>query len=124
MRIASLRFHWVVPPHLVHPDILHREGGAWKDLWGWVSLGATAEACLKAITAPETSFPPGHEAFFIAAKTTCQQTETMTLIRTRYSPKREGIEIRQPLKGNVSLFDTSKAERMLGWKEDGFPIGA
>lgn len=122
MRIASLRFHWVVPTPLVDRDILHREGGAWKDLWGWVSLEATAEACLKAITAPETTFPSGHEVFFIAAKTTCQQVDSMALLRSRYSTKNEGIEMRCRIEGNRSFFDTAKAERMLGWKEDGFPM--
>jgi hypothetical protein len=122
MRIASLRFHWVVPTHLVDRHTLHNEGGAWKDLWGWVSLGATAQACLKALTAPETTFPRGHEAFFIAARTTCQQVDSMDLLRTKYRPVQEGIEIRGVVGGNASFIDTRKAERMLGWKEEGFPM--
>lgn len=122
MRIASLRFHWVVPPPLVSREALHQEGGAWKDLWGWVSLGATAEACLKAITAPISTFPLGHEVFLIAAKTTCQQVNSMDLLRSKYSPKSEGIYFRGLMVGNQSFFDTGKAERMLEWKEEGFPM--
>lgn len=122
MRIASLRFHGVTPTRFVNRHTLHDRGGAWKDLWGWVSLDATADACLKALLAPETTFPRGHEIFFIAAKTTCQQVNSMELLRTRYDPEAEGIEIRGKVVGNMGWFDTSKAEMMLGWKEEGFPM--
>jgi hypothetical protein len=122
MRIASLRFHAVTPTALVHRQTLHERGGAWKDLWGWVSLSATAEACLKALLAPGTTFPRGHEVFNIAAKTTCQQVESLKLLRTRFDLELEGIEIRTKMTGNMGWFDVSKAERMLGWTEDGFPM--
>ena len=120
MRIASLRFHAVTPTQYVNPRMLDEHGGAWKDLWGWVSLDATAEACLKGLLAPETTFPCGHEAFFIAAQTTCRGMNSLELLRTKFDPESEGIIIRGKVVGNKGLFDVSKAERMLGWKEEGF----
>lgn len=121
LRIASLRFHWVVPSHKVDPQILHSEGGAWKDLWGWVSLGATADACLKGLTASRDIFPCGHEVFIIAARTTCRQEDSDKLLRTMYMPEKEGMNVRIDYCGtNRGFWDASKAERMLGWKEEGW----
>ena len=121
MRIASLRFHWVVPHCQVDPQTLHTEGGAWKDLWGWVSIGATADACLRGLTVPLDTFPGGHEVFIIAAKTTCRHGDSMELLRTMYMPEKEGMDIRADFSAtNRSFWDTSKAERMLGWSEKGW----
>jgi hypothetical protein len=121
MRIASLRFHWVVPSHKVDPKILHKEGGAWKDLWGWVSVHATADACIKGLTAPQETFPGGHEVFNIAAKTTCRQGDSMELLKTAFAPEKEGMEVRVEFGGtNRSFWNTSKAQRMLGWSEEGW----
>lgn len=122
MRIASLRFHWVVPHDLVSRETLHERGGAWKDLWGWVSLTKTAEAVLRALTVSENTFPRGHEAFFIVARTTCQQRKSLDLLKTKFRPEEEGMEIRGRFVGNESFISSEKAERMLGWKEDGYPM--
>lgn len=118
MRITTLRFHWVVPDKLVDREYLHAHKGSWRDLWGWVSLNAASKAVLLSLTVPESSFPVGHETFFIVAQTSCQQTNSMDLLRSKFP----GIkEIRTSMKGNAAFFDCSKAERMLGWKEEGFP---
>jgi hypothetical protein len=120
MRVASLRFHWVVPTAQVDRDFLHKRQGSWKDLWGWVSLEATAKAVVLSLTVPEDNFPAGtHESFFIVSRTTCQQTDSMELLKTKFP---EITDFRKKLNGNDSFVDTSKAERILGWKEEGFPM--
>ena len=119
MRIATMRFHWVVPTEWVNRETLHERGGSWKDLWGWVSLEATAKAVVLGLTAPESKFPKGHESFFICSRTTCQQRNSMELLRTKFPEIRD---IRKRFVGNEAMIDCSRAERMLGWKEDGFPM--
>ncbi|WVQ84281.1 hypothetical protein IAT38_006433 [Cryptococcus sp. DSM 104549] len=135
LRIATLRFHAVIPDHLCNPHSLHVNGGVWKDLWGWVSNSAVSRACLLALIAPTDTFPEGtHEAFFVVAPTMCQQRRTSDLLEEMYPEWAEGAEekdtqrwdggragkLRMALKGNEGLFDCSKAERMLGWTEQGF----
>jgi hypothetical protein len=116
MRIATLRFHAVTDDDQCTAAHLNQRGGSWKDLWGWVSLTATAKSCLLGLTAPYETFPNGtHETFFIVAPTTQQQSDSETLLMSRFP---EIQDVRIDLKGsNVGFFDTSKAERMLGWKE-------
>jgi hypothetical protein len=104
MRIATLRFHAVTDDDQCTAAHLNQRGGSWKDLWGWVSLTATAKSCLLGLTAPYETFP-----------TTQQQSDSETLLMSRFP---EIQDVRIDLKGsNVGFFDTSKAERMLGWKE-------
>ena len=118
LRIATLRFHWVVPTAKVNIESLHAAKGEWKDLWGWVSLAAVAKACLSALTVPESQFPKGHETFFIVAGTTCQQGDSMELLKSKFP---EITDIRKEFKGsNAGFFDTSKAKKFLGWEEEGF----
>jgi hypothetical protein len=68
----------------------------------------------------------GHETFFIAARTTCQQSLSSDLVRQRYSHitdlrfKGANGDTRE-MSGNEALIDTSKAERLLGWKDEGYP---
>ena len=113
-----MRYHMVVTTENSTRQAVHDREGAWKDLWGWVSEVAAAKATINALTVPESMFPNGHEAFFVAARTICQQTNSLELLKTKF-PK---IEIRANITGNASLYDTSKAERLLGWKEDGWPL--
>ena len=97
-------------------ETLDARKGTWKDLWGWVSVDASANACLLAITVSELVFPLGHEAFFIVAPTTQQQRDTKELLQEHYPDLAKKWEA-SGRRGNVGAFDTSKAERMLGWKE-------
>ncbi|TYJ53876.1 hypothetical protein B9479_005498 [Cryptococcus floricola] len=135
LRIASLRFHGVVPAHLCSPAALHELGGAWKDLWGWVSNPGVARACELALTVGEDSFPGGrHEVFFIVAPTICQQRATQGILEEFYGEYKEGEEGRgtirgegrggRGMEGNEGLFDCGKAGRMLGWVEEGFALGS
>jgi nucleoside-diphosphate-sugar epimerase len=111
MAIASLRFHGVVPDRSVaaarHND--SNPVGA-KHLWGYTSLDAAARSCLLALTASLE----GHEAFYIVAPDTMMDTPSLEL-KQRYYPE---VPVRGNLEGHRSFFDSSKAERLLGWQHD------
>ena len=136
-----MRFHWVVPTPMQSRDFLHKRGGNPKDLWGFVSLAKAAEACLTAITLPLSgdSAPDrvhgsiaagagweGHETFFIVARTTCQQASSAALVRDIY-PGVKDLRFKDPqgvgreMEGNEALICTDKAERLLGWEDEGYP---
>ncbi|OXC68839.1 hypothetical protein AYX13_02443 [Cryptococcus neoformans] len=112
MRIASLRYHWVVDSSLFNLETLHKRGGEPKDLWGYISEKDTAEATLLGLTAPEETFANGHEAFFIVAPVQHQQAATIPLIDKWYP----NAEKRREWKGNEGLYDCRKAKRLLGWE--------
>jgi nucleoside-diphosphate-sugar epimerase len=119
MRIGSIRPHWVIPESLAYdPVALDAEGGTAKDLWGWVSIGATARAFMLGLTAPESTFPLGHETFFIVAPTLALRTNSMDLLRKEFP---EVTTFKREIKGNDGFFNCSKAQRMLGWTERAFP---
>ncbi len=105
MRIASLRFHGLVSERAQMNAA--RADLAIKHLWGYTLLPSAARACLLGVTA---SFR-GHHALYIAAPDTSVSTPTGDLLDEHYP----GIPLRRPLRGNASLFDSSKAERILGW---------
>lgn len=112
MRIASFRYHWVVDSSLFNLETLHKRGGEPKDLWGYISEKDVAEATLLGLTAPEATFPNGHEAFFVVAPVQHQQAATIPLIDKWYP----NVEKRREWKGNEGLYDCSKAKRLLGWE--------
>ncbi|KAL7418651.1 hypothetical protein Q5752_006334 [Cryptotrichosporon argae] len=120
MRVASLRFHWVITDELAaSPEELSAAGGTWKDLWGWVSTTQTARSCLLGLEAPTSTFPAGtHETFFIVAPTAVRQGSSLELLKEHFP---EITDIRREYKGNEGFFDCSKAERMLGWTEKAHP---
>jgi UDP-glucose 4-epimerase len=113
MVIASMRFHWVVP----NRDVAVRAKGysqspaASKNLWAYTLHSAAARACLLSLTADFT----GHEVFYIVAPDTVTDVPSLEL-QQKFFPD---VEIRGDLSGNKSFFNSSKAERMLGWKHDG-----
>jgi len=113
LRIATLRFHAVIPDERCTAPLLEARIGSWKDLWGWVSVTATAQSCLLGLTAPLSTFPIGHETFFIVAPTTVQQRNSEELLKEKF-PELVG---KMEFKGNEGFISTKKAERMLGWKE-------
>ena len=121
IRIASLRFHWIIPSRLYGTSQLNAAGPSsslWaehsRDLWGWVSLRAAARACLLGLTAKEGAWK-GHEPFFIVAPYTVVDLESENLCKTIYP---EVKDVRRAWAGNSSFFDCSKAEKALGWSED------
>lgn len=111
MRIASLRFHWVTDdptaPAKFYRDV---ESSRAKHLWAWTDRGAAARACLLGVTADFR----GHEVFFIIAPETVVETPSLDLVQ-RFYPT---MPVRGDMSGQRSFFDSSKAERMLGWKHD------
>ncbi|EIW67766.1 hypothetical protein TREMEDRAFT_17420, partial [Tremella mesenterica DSM 1558] len=113
MRIATLRFHAVLPDFLCSPGRF--PGGTWKDLWGWVSLSSTAKACLLSLITPEERFPRGHETFFIVASTTQEEVDTVELIEMKYPELIPWVR-GGGWKGRQGLFTCEKAKRLLGWE--------
>jgi UDP-glucose 4-epimerase len=115
MCIASLRFHWVLPSREV---ALNGFGGMpgynglpemrTKQLWAWTHINAAGRACVQAINAGFT----GHEAFYIVAPTNAWDEPSLELARANYP----NVPIRGDLSGTNSFFDSTKAEKMLGWK--------
>ncbi|HUF00710.1 MAG TPA: NAD(P)-dependent oxidoreductase [Anaerolineales bacterium] len=112
MVIASMRFHWVVP----NRDIAVQAKGysqspvASKNLWAYTLHSAAAKACLLSLTADFT----GHEVFYIVAPDTITEIPSLEL-KEKFFPD---VPLRSELSGNQSFFNSSKAERILGWKHE------
>jgi len=94
-----------------------------NDCWGWVLMEATARACLLSITSEGWT---GSEAFYIVAPTT-------TISLNKGEAATTSLELAQHFHSKVPVkagwfeggennsrgfFDTTKAERLLGWKHD------
>ncbi|KAJ9108078.1 hypothetical protein QFC19_002543 [Naganishia cerealis] len=132
VRISSLRFHHTCDAKYAVERSRH------EDLWSWTSLEAAARACLLGVEANESSFSRGHEAFYIlhdnlifgkaskeigegfydAELSSGMDPDTVTakeLVQLYYP----GTKLKEDWwsEGNErrSLFDNSKAKRMLGW---------
>jgi nucleoside-diphosphate-sugar epimerase len=112
MTISSLRFHAVVPERatLVQAAAYSRGNGAVKSLWAYTRLDSAARTCLLSLTADFK----GHEVFYIAASDTISDIPSLELKR-KYYPD---VPLRGDLSGHQSFFNSSKAERLLGWKHD------
>jgi nucleoside-diphosphate-sugar epimerase len=112
MVISSMRFHWVVPERATAvraTGYSQTEAGA-KNLWAYTRFDSAALACLLALTADFK----GHEVFYITAPDTIANTPSLEL-KQKFFPD---IPVRGDLSGNKSFFNSSKAERLLGWKHD------
>ena len=108
VRIASMRFHLVAPRERA-VEYFHEETEEQaKHLWAYTTPDAAVDACLKSLEADFT----GHEAFYIVGPDTTMPRPTLELAK-RFFPD---VPVRGDLSGNRSFFDSSKAERMLGWK--------
>lgn len=110
MAIASLRFHGVLPDRATATRYASYREMSTKHLWGYTLMDAAARACLLALTADFT----GHEVFYIVAPETMMETPSLELSQEFFP----NVSVRGNLSGNRSFFDTSKAERMLGWNHD------
>ncbi len=111
MRIASLRFHWILPERAkavehtaAMPDMSKRH------LWAWTNTSAAARACLLAVTADFA----GHQVFYIVAPETVTAEPSLDLARQHYPD----TPINGPLAGHSGFFSCAKAERVLGWRHD------
>jgi nucleoside-diphosphate-sugar epimerase len=110
MKIASLRFHWVVPDRSLPARYFKVRKSQAKSLWGYTTFDAAARACLLSITAPFK----GHEAFYIVAPDTCVDVPSLEL-KQKYFPD---VPLRGRLSGHQSFFNCAKAERLLGWRHN------
>jgi UDP-glucose 4-epimerase len=109
MAITSLRFHLIVP---TRADA-ERRGADLREvfvrhLWGYTLLDAAARACLLSLTADFQ----GHHPLYIIAPETVVQESSMEL-KAQYYPN---VPVRGHLQGHAAFFDSSKAERLLGWR--------
>ena len=105
MRIASLRFHWLVGSR----ECAMQEQRA-AQLWAYTLLREASRACLLALTVDFT----GHEVFFITAPRTAANTPSLDLARKYYPLS----EIRGNLTGHTAFYSSAKAERLLRWKHE------
>lgn len=111
MTIASMRFHYVVPERAMAAMVYPAEGpNVDKHLWAWTNLNAAADACMRSLNGRFS----GHEAFYIVSPTTTVEVPSLELA-ARYFPD---IPITGNLAGLRSFFDSTKAERLLGWDHD------
>ena len=107
--IASLRFHLVVPERADAAKLYgFVEERVAKHLWAYTLADAAARACLLSLEAPFS----GHEVFYIVAPDTVMDVPTLELAARFHAH----VPIRGDLGGHRSFFDSSKAERMLGWR--------
>jgi UDP-glucose 4-epimerase len=108
MTISSLRFH-ALPDHAPVLQTVYEtaEAGGARNLWGWTLISEAARAALLAV---EADFK-GHEIFNIMAPRTTSTIPSMELAHHAYPD----VPFVREVKGTDSLFDCSKAARLLGW---------
>jgi UDP-glucose 4-epimerase len=108
MSIASMRFHFVARD-MQHAISTYAHFAEYdKFLWAWTLMDAAADACLLSVEKPFK----GHEAFYIVSPLTFSTTPTLQLA-AEHLPS---VPITGDLSDHKSFFDSSKAERILGWK--------
>jgi UDP-glucose 4-epimerase len=110
MVIASMRFHWVVPEraYAAGAQMYTSIERGTKSLWAYTRFDAAAQACLLSLTADFK----GHEVFYIVAPDTTVDVPSLEL-KQKYFPD---VLVRGDLSGFHSFFNSSKAERLLGWR--------
>lgn len=108
MRIASLRFHWIIESRaeILKISPIFNEY-AFRHLWGYTLTSEANRACLLSITEDFM----GHERFYIVAPLTAETKPSKELAHTYYPE----VPLREELAGTSSFFDCSKAGRILGW---------
>lgn len=111
LRIASMRFHWVVPDRATAARPFGQATAeVRKHLWAYTLFEPAARACLLSLEANFT----GHETFYIVAPDTSIDVPSLELAQ-RFFPD---VPIKGDLSGYNSFFNSSKAERLLGWKHN------
>jgi nucleoside-diphosphate-sugar epimerase len=110
MTISSMRFHWVVPERAAAMQArgYSQTNAGVKNLWAYTRFDSAAQACLLSLTADFK----GHEVFYITAPDTIVDTPSLEL-KQKFFPD---VPVRGDLSGYKSFFNSSKAERLLGWK--------
>jgi nucleoside-diphosphate-sugar epimerase len=112
LTISSMRFHGVVSERAVAAQApgYSQTNAAAKALWAYTRFDSAARACLLSLTADFK----GHEVFYITAPDTIVDTPSLEL-KQKFFPD---VPVRGDLSGHKSFFNSSKAERLLGWKHD------
>jgi nucleoside-diphosphate-sugar epimerase len=112
LTISSMRFHGIVSERAVAMQATgySRTNAAAKALWAYTRFDSAAQACLLSLTADFQ----GHEVFYITAPDTTSDTSSLEL-KQKFFPD---VPVRGDLSGHKSFFNSSKAERMLGWKHE------
>lgn len=111
IRIASMRFHWVVADRATAGANFNRETGEEAThLWGYTRFDSAARACVMSLNADFK----GHEVFYIMGPESTNDIASLDLAK-KYFPN---VPVTGDLSGNRSFFSTEKAERMLGWKHN------
>jgi nucleoside-diphosphate-sugar epimerase len=118
MSIAALRFHWIATQEEQRAAVPgNRDRDAQlegtRGFWGYVDVRDAARACRLAIEVGRDR-PFGFEPFNIIAADTLMDAPTEPTIR-ELAPE---TEIRAPIPGNTSAWDTGKAKRILGWEPE------
>jgi UDP-glucose 4-epimerase len=108
LRIASLRFHWVVPNRELAANAFNAlDLDSARHLWAYTLVEPAACACLLSLEAPFV----GHEAFYIVAPDTTIDLPSRDLA-ARFYP---GVPLRGGFGQSQSFFNSTKAERLLAW---------
>jgi nucleoside-diphosphate-sugar epimerase len=111
MRIASLRFHWLLESRERAAEISGKLADtARRHLWAYTSTAAACRACLLALTADFS----GHHVFYIVAPESVAAEPSLELARRHYPES----EVRGDLSGHTGFFSCARAERVLGWKHE------
>lgn len=111
LRVASLRFHWLLERREEAVAWTAREPAvAARHLWGYTGLAAAARACLLALSADFA----GHEALFIVAPRSASATPSPDLARAYYPD----TPISGELGGTAGFFSCTRAARLLGWHHE------
>lgn len=113
MVIASMRFHFVCDDRSIAAQYYNPHPEKAKHLWAYTRRDAAADACLLSLEAPFS----GHEAFYIVAPDTTSDVPSRELAKEFFPD--------MPIKGewgaHRSFFNSSKAERLLGWRHGNVP---
>ncbi|WDR06176.1 NAD(P)-dependent oxidoreductase [Devosia rhodophyticola] len=111
MRIASMRFHYVVPERSVAAEFYPVDSPVpYTHLWAWTHQDAAADACMRSLVAPFD----GHEVFYIVAPITTVDAPSLKLAAEHFP----NVPIHADLPDNRSFFSSAKAEKILGWNHD------
>lgn len=110
MRIASLRFHWLLDDEERARAVSAGSPFVWRHLWAYTNTRAAARACLRAVEADFT----GHHVLYIVAPRTVVDEPSLALARRHYPD----TPVTGDLAGHTGFFSCASAERVLGWKHD------
>ena len=111
MSLASMRFTWVKGDEGTPFAQRQREHGAEfsGSFWTYVDVRDAAAACRLAMEYDK----PGHEAYYICAPNSFTVEPIEELMRQHYPGD---YPFAEHIRGDKSIVDCSKAERLLGWK--------